>query len=62
MIHNLIISNEWDYHIIYLIKKGLNNKKIAEQVPFTTSHVERVRENLKSFSGVKMKGGDPLSR
>ena len=55
----LIINDEWDYHIMHLIKSGLSDKEIAEQIPFTIGYVQRLRKNIKTFSDVRIKERDP---
>lgn len=41
------IQDSWDFKIIDLIKQGLCEEKIAEQVPFRSDYVKKLRYALK---------------
>lgn len=47
-----VINDPWDIEIIRLIKQGLSDKKIAEQLPFTLAYVTNLRIALEESSRV----------
>lgn len=52
----LLVRDPWDMEIIRLIKQGLSDKSIAEQVPFRSDYVTNLRMSLKGVSVVQPNG------
>ncbi len=46
----------WDKEIMDLIKQGLSDEKIAEQMPFGIEYVSRLRGRLEEFSYTQREG------